>query len=64
MATLMRESAYIQQRGAWSVEAALALADSFSAECRASEEIPGWALALRALAGRVRLHQQAQCQGE
>lgn len=58
MTTLVVESAEIKQRGAWSVEAALALADSFSVACKAGEEIPGWGLALRALAGRVRLAQQ------
>jgi len=58
MTTLMVESAELKQRGAWSVEAALALADSFSEACRKGEAIPGWALALRALACRVRLSQQ------
>jgi hypothetical protein len=43
------------QRGAWSIEAALALADSFSEACETGQAIPGWALALRALADRVRL---------
>lgn len=47
-----------KQRGAWSVETALALADHFSEDCWKGKEIPGWALALRALASQARLHRK------
>ena len=43
------------ERGSCAVNEALNLADSFTAACRASEPIPAWALALRALACRVRM---------
>ena len=47
------------ERGAYTVQRALDLADSFSEECRAGKEIPAWALALRALACRVRMQKKA-----
>ena len=42
--------------GACGVDAALKLADSFTEACRDGEPIPQWALALRAMAARIRLH--------
>lgn len=46
-------------RGAVSVRRALNLADSFTEACAAGEPVPSWALALRALARRVRIQAQA-----
>jgi hypothetical protein len=53
----LQAEALLEQKGAWSAGLALALADSFSDACREGEAIPGWALALRALASRVNLAQ-------
>lgn len=46
------------ERGAISVKGAMALADSFSESCRNGTPIPNWALALRALAARISLHEE------
>ncbi len=47
-----------QTTGHISVKGALELADSFSDECKNRTPIPLWVFALRALAGRIRLHEQ------
>jgi hypothetical protein len=61
----LQAEALREQKGAWSAGLALALADSFSDACREGEVIPGWALALRALASRVNLTQPpSTCYGK
>lgn len=45
-------------RGGCCAAEALSLADSFSKACVVSKKIPMWALALRALAGRVRMQKR------
>jgi hypothetical protein len=46
------------ERGKVSVKDAKALADSFADACWNGTSIPKWALALRSLAARVRLHEE------
>ncbi len=53
---------YWQQKmvGKITVNGALELADSFADDCKGWKAIPMWAFALRALAGRIRLLEQAR----